>query len=203
MITDKEIFELLKPHFTALRKFHDDGLEKVNQIMDIMGVTMYKRSKANDFNNYVIEKAKAYFRNIDGIEVIDKYETLVLSFTSVGLLSRFKKISKYTLLSNCADNKRNTALIEGNTAYIQGTLYVEYPPAVFVEIGYIINQLWTFFEKIMVVKRVDKVAIELFQIPQLEIAKPYTLKAVDVDPEKEEEKKREENQLTLKNKTQK
>lgn len=186
MITDKEIYTLLEPHLISIRQIHEESLVKINEVMNMLDVIMYKRSKATGFNNIVLEKAKVYFKGIEGIEVIEKYETLVLSFKE-GLLSRFKKVSKQTLLSCHANNNRNKELI-------QGTLFAEYPPSVFVEIGYVVNALFSSFEKISVIKRIDKVGIELFEILPLVELKPETFKATEIDIETN----KEEDQIKIK-----
>lgn len=167
MLTDKEILELLESHTPAIRSFYDEALLKLNEIMNTMGVRPYGRFKAITLNNLILEKAKNYFRNIDGIDINEKYESLILIFNDK-FKSRFKKLKKINLLSSNIETVRNTNLI-------QASLFPQYQPNVLVEIGYWTNDTNTEYEKILIVKRVDNIAIPLMEILPI---KDETIKAV-------------------------
>lgn len=178
MITDIQIGEALEPHFITIRGWYDTALEKLESLKEIMDVEVYKRLSAMVINNYVLEKAKSYFGDFaseSGIMINDRYKSLLLFFSNDGLTTRFKKLNKNTLLSGNVTTARNTSVI-------QGTLFEEYQPVVGVEIGYMFNEAGTEYDKILVVKRVDKkIAIPIFEILATAKAEPITIPAVEVE----------------------
>lgn len=165
MITDQQIEELIEPHKTAIRQWYDAALLKLEQVKEIMEVEFYKRLSAMFINNYVLEKAKSYFndyRESTGVVINDKYKSLIIHFQKDGATTRFKKLNKDTLLSSNIETARNIQVI-------QGVLFPEYPPAVDIEIGHIFDATGNAYDRILVVKRIDrKVAIPLFEIPELD-----------------------------------
>jgi hypothetical protein len=189
MVTDNEIFELfINPHQVAVRKMHEEALSEMNDggLTISIGRT-YNRLKAVYLNNVILEKAKPYFRGVEGITIDEKYDSLVFNYDS-GILGRFRKSSKVVYPKSLAETQRNKAII-------QGTLFTEYSPMVSLEIRYVVNSTWSEYEKISVIKLIDKVAIEIHEIPTIEIYQPETIKAEESViklPQKEK-------QITIKN----
>lgn len=178
MITDQQIQELLEPHKLTIREWYDSALIKLDLIKEMMGVEVYKRLSAMIINNYVLEKAKAYFDNIAtvaGIVINDKYKSLIIYFQKEGTTTRFKKLNKDTLLSSNVKTTRNIQMI-------QGSLFSDFPPVVGIEIGHIFNISGTAYEKILVVKRIDeKIAIPIFELLPNEKAEINTIHATPVE----------------------
>ena len=185
MITDQQIADLLEPHKAAIRIWYDNALVKLGQIKEIMEIEVYKRVSAGIINNYVLEKAKSYFNEYKedtGIIINDKYKSLVLYFQKDGAITRFKKLNPETLLSSNITTTRNTQML-------QGSLFIEYPPAIAIEIGHVFNATMTAYDKILVVKRIDeKFAISLFEIPAIKNEDILVIpaKEIEIDLNKEE-----------------
>lgn len=188
MITDQQIADLLEPHKAAIRIWYDNALVKLGQIKEIMEIEVYKRVSAGIINNYVLEKAKSYFNEYKedtGIIINDKYKSLVLYFQKDGAITRFKKLNPETLLSSNITTTRNTQML-------QGSLFIEYPPAIAIEIGHVFNATMTAYDKILVVKRIDeKFAISLFEIPAIKNEDILVIpaKEIEIDLNKEEQLK--------------
>ncbi len=188
MITDQQIEELIEPHKLAIRQWYNSALLKLEQVKEIMEVEVYKRLSAILINNYVLEKAKSYFndyKEVAGIVINDRYKSLIIYFQKDGTTTRFKKLNKDTLLSSNIKTTRNVQMI-------QGSLFSEYPPVVGIEIGHIFNEIGTAYDKILVVKRVDeKIAIPLFEIPELDNVDITVVPAqeIEIDLNKEEQLK--------------
>lgn len=178
MITDQQIEEIFEAHKPAIRQWYDSALLKLGQVKDIMEVEVYKRLSAMVINNYVLEKAKSYFNDyteVAGIVINDRYKSLIIYFQKDGAATRFKKLNKDTLLSSNIKTTRNIQMI-------QGSLFVEYPPVIGIEIGHIFDATGTAFDKILVVKRVDeKVAIPLFEIPAFDTSSVPVIPALEIE----------------------
>lgn len=189
MITDEQIAILLEPHKLIIREWYDTALIKLGQVKDIMEVEVYKRVSAGIINNYVLEKAKSHFNDyaeVEGIVINDKYKSLIIYFQKDGATTRFKKLNPDTLLSSNIQTSRNIQMI-------QGSLFPsEYPPVIGIEIGHIFDATGTVYDKILVVKRIDKkVAIPLFEIPAIQNEDVFVIpaKEIEIDLNKEEQLK--------------
>lgn len=188
MITDLEIIEVLEPYNTEIRKWHEEGLKLVNDLTDVVAnknCRLYKRNKAGILNNYIVEQASKYFDGIEGIQVDRKYETIVLKFDS-GVAGRFKKQATH-IKESCKCTTRNNH-------YIQGTLYEEYPQNVSLEIIYDVNEVFSEIVRLSIIKRVDRIPIEIYSIIGIEQEQPATFRAMEVVLPDENQ----ENQITIK-----
>jgi hypothetical protein len=192
MITNEQIADLIKPHQTEIRKWYDEALMKLDQVKEIMGVEVYTRSSSCIINNYILEKAKSYFDGIKdslGIIVDDKYKSLILYFQKEGTTGRFKKLNKLSLLSGNIETLRSVQLV-------QGTLFPDFPPTVRIEIGHFFNETGTAYDRILVVKRIDKkVAIPIFEIEPIATEQIVTVTAKEIvlDLEQEQQLKIKDN----------
>lgn len=188
MITDLEIIEALEPYNTEIRKWHEEGLKLVNEITDLVAdknIRLFKRNKSGFLNNYVVEQASKFFDGIEHIQVDRVYETIILKF-AIGVTGRFKKQVTH-IKESCKCTTRNNH-------YIQGTLYEEYPQSVSLEIIYDVNEVFSEITRLSIIKRVDRIPIEIYSIIASEQEKPTTFKAMEVVLPDESE----ENQITIK-----
>jgi hypothetical protein len=177
MISDQQIKDLLEPHQKHIRLWYDEALIRLEQIKEIMGVEVYKRLTADVINNYVLEKAKAYFHEIKDVEdlkIDDRYKSLVIFFNKHSAAGKFRKLDKNTLLS--------VGKLTGIFKHIvQGSLFVDVQPTVALEVGYMFNSTGTDYERIVVVKRVDKkIAIPIFEINQNDVPEMLTITAQEI-----------------------
>jgi len=180
-MTNEEILELfIKPHEAAIRKIHDEAIEELNADgIKMSNGKIYNRVKSAYLNNVILEKAKPYFRNIEGFEIDEKYDSLVISCS--GILSKFKKSSKTKYPPPVFETQRSIEIE-------QGVLWAEFAPMISLEIRSVTNQLFTEYEKISIIKKIGKAEYEIYEILPLENDKVETLKAEEATFSPQEEK---------------
>jgi hypothetical protein len=172
-MTNEEILELfIRPHEVAIRKMHDEAIEELN----VGGVKMsngkiYNRVKSAYLNNVILEKAKPYFRNIEGFEIDERYDSLVISCS--GILSKFRKSSKTKYPPPLFETQRSLEII-------QGILFPDFAPMISLEIRSVTNQLFTEYERIAIIKKIGKAEYEIYEILPLDKGNTETLKAKEV-----------------------
>jgi len=172
MLTNEEIFELfIKPHEVAIRKIHDEAIEELNAGgVKISNGKIYNRLKAAYLNNVILEKAKPYFRNIEGFEIDERYDSLVIRCS--GILSKFKKSSKVKYPPPLFETKRSQEII-------QGVFFAACAPMISLEIRSVTDQLFTEYEKISIIKKIAKAEYEIYEILPLKRDGAETLKATE------------------------
>lgn len=158
MISDNEIIELWKPHEVALIKMHVEAIYEMNNGgLSIKTGRLFNRIKSGYINNVILEKAKPYFRGIEGFEIDAKYDSLILICS--GFLSKFKKFSKVSY-------PKPSCVTTRSQNFSQGVLFEqpEFLPKISLEIKYFPNEIWTEIEKLSLIKRVEGQEIEIYQI---------------------------------------
>ncbi len=174
--------KFLEPHSTALKEIFYAALQEMNNSLSVLTVKPNKRLRPTMFHNIVTEKAKAYFREMKDVRIVEKYDSPIFSFGEE-LMVRFKKLSKEKLLSSNLPTHRNNALLG-----MQGTLFPEYHKKSLIEIGYVIDTIWDDFEMLIVVGRRENEVRTIFEIIGTESTEYKSITAKEIQPEIKEEK---------------
>ena len=174
-LTDEQVCEPFKKHLFKINELFSESLIELNEILGMSSVKIYGRVKANLLHNIWVEKAKPYFRGY-GIVIDESYDSALFGFEK-GIVGRFKKLDKDTLLSSgiCTDRSQRI---------VQGSLFPEEYPSNFTmtEFGYVIHPSWESYEFIYLIRRDDDQATILLDISS-EVEKLNAVTAIEITPD--------------------
>jgi len=190
MITDQQVFDFfIEPHQVAIRKIYDEALEEMNSGgLNISTGRLYPRVQSAYLNNVILEKAKPYFRGVEGITLDERYNSLVFT-CDFGIIGKFKKAPKNKYPPNPHPTGRDTAIVNGS--YQPSLFPVEAPISVSLEISYTTNPEATAYYNISIIKKVGFVGFKLYDIPPVDIEQAETMTSKEIDLEND-------NQITIK-----
>jgi hypothetical protein len=137
----------IKPYLGIFKGCYEKALDKFNAVTGSYGGSLFTRTKAVIFHNIVVNEIKSTFFGMDGVQIIEKYESLSLIINQY-ISARFKKFNKHGLPQN-ARSKRNNLRIAQQLEFG----YSNYPPIAFIDVGYKMDITGTKYEQLKVICR--------------------------------------------------
>ena len=142
LIEKEEASNVLQPYLKIINESLLDALKQLNNALAVIDVNVNNRAKTSTLHSIAVEKLKSAFHDIDGLVLIQKYQSLQIVFAGK-LAGRIKKLNKNNLTAN--SNTFRNALIES-----QQLKLFDLPPITFVDLGYKIDPTWTSYEQLLV-----------------------------------------------------
>jgi len=187
LVSEVEAHSILRKHFQTIYGVMNESIQSLNVILGASDESLSKSVKAQTFHNLAIEKANKAFKGTQGVNVVKKYNSIMIVFDQK-LVARVKKINGKDLSSNNSTKRSNK--VSDHTLKL-----LNLPDLTFIDLGYNTDETWTEFERLKVVCRI-KNDIQ-WRIPFNENDLEITLKTdtinLDIKPEKQIVVKRKAN----------
>ena len=139
--------EEIKPYLSIFKECYEQAIVKFNALLNIFAAPMYNRTKAINFQNIIVNEIKQACSEMDGVNIIEKYESISLVINN-HISARFKKLNAKGLPSNHRSN-RNDAII-GQQMEIG---FTDYPPIARIDVGYKMDATECDYELLKVICR--------------------------------------------------
>jgi len=103
-------------------------------------------------HSIAIEKAEIYLKDAPGVYLKKKYSSLQIVFEN-RLVGRFKKVDKNNMSRNAKSNRNDSILAQQPTLF--SGISNEMPRITYIDLGYKIDSIWSEFERLVVVCRLN------------------------------------------------
>lgn len=149
--------EEIKPFLSIFKGCYERAIKQYHVILNAYKKPFYNRTKAINFQNIIVNEIKEAFEGMEGVHIIEKYESISLVINN-HISARFKKFNAKGFPSNHQSN-RNDAIISQ-----QLTLgFVDYPPIAWVDVGYAMDATGTQYDLLKVIcRKKDNILWDLY-----------------------------------------
>jgi len=165
-LQEVDAHELLEPYLLQFQQCYDEALQQLNQIILTYPHLNHARTRATMMHNLVVSLIKERLSNDAAVHIITKYESITVVIGN-SVYGRFKKINRRGISSNIR-TRRNEAILQQQLEIP----FANVPAAANVDIGYVIDPMWTEFDDLRVVCR--RGGNVLWEFSFVEVAQPRT-----------------------------
>jgi hypothetical protein len=147
--TQSEAFTLLEPYIGDIKMIMNESLADINRAMGTLPFSANTRARTSLLHSVAVERSIRHFADKPGIVLVKKYQTIQIVFNRQ-LIGRIKQVNKDNKSRN-ARTGRNDLILSQYNGLFEG---MELPKRTNIEFGYMVDSIWSKFERLVIVCRV-------------------------------------------------